>query len=85
MNLSEEQKNEVKRLFDSYQEIMDKAKELTAEKGAVVDHVARICEVKKGTAGKILKAMAKKFDGEDPDESIVMDALFLLTNEGEEE
>jgi uncharacterized protein (DUF111 family) len=78
VNLSDEQKNECKRLFDSYQEIMDRAKELTAEKGAIVDHFARICEIKKGTAGKILKAIAKKIEGEEPDEEIVVECIGLL-------
>lgn len=79
MNISEEQKRQCKILFDSYQEIMDKAKELAAERKAVIEHFGRICEVKSGIAGKILKSMAKKYEGEEPEENIILEAIELIT------
>jgi predicted nucleic acid-binding OB-fold protein len=57
MQINEEQKNELKRLFSSFQECNDRIKDITAEKKAIVDRAAKTCECKKTLVTKLFKAL----------------------------
>jgi hypothetical protein len=78
-NLTEDQKNECKGLFDSFLEISDRAKEISEEKKAVVEHFSRVTETKKGVASKILRAMQKKYEGGELDENEIVEAVEVIT------
>ena len=80
-NLSEAEIDEVKSGYDSWDEIMDRAKELGAERKAVLDKTAGIFECKPGIISKLYKEMKKKCD---EGESEVNDlTLMLETLKGE--
>jgi len=79
MTITEDQRVELKKLFNDYQEVVDRVKEISAEKKAITEHFARVAEIKNGVAGKLLKALLKKSEGETPDEEEVIDGLLAIT------
>jgi hypothetical protein len=66
LNLTPEQVDEVKAIYDAWEEIGDRAKELKNELKTVMDRAAVLYECKAGKVSKLFKNMKKKMeDGED--------------------
>lgn len=65
LNITSDQAEQCKELFDSYMECMDRKSELDGEVKALKERLADICECSKGDAGKIFKLMETLYDGGD--------------------
>jgi hypothetical protein len=74
-NLTEEDRQEFKKVFTCYDEICQRAKEIAEEKKAIVEQASKILEVKKTVASKVLKSMMKLVEGIELDETEVLQII----------
>jgi DNA-directed RNA polymerase subunit F len=69
-SLSPEQIAEIKTLFTSYSEVQEEKKQLAAEDKAVKEKVANTIESTSGQAGKLLKLMYKRSEGDNSEDEV---------------
>lgn len=73
LNLTPQDVADVKSAYDAWEEIGDRAKELSAEKKAILQRASVIYECKPGMVGRLFKNMKQKMDeGESEIDQIVL-------------
>lgn len=83
LNLTPDQVSEVKVAYDCWEEINDRAKELSAEKKAVLQKASIVYECKPGMVGKLFKQMKQKMESGESDTDTLLLMEEVIRNNGE--
>lgn len=81
-SLGPDQIQEIKTIFSSYTETVEEKKQLASEESALKEKLAGVIEGSKRQAGKLLKMMLKRSEGDSSDDEVsaVYDVVIGQTN-----